>query len=228
MPCQLWAAAMDNAFVQAYCGLMEEVKIRHLTILRVLAHGHQDPLARPPESPLSIATPYHHDEVAWLNLRKICEIIGIGCLLAYSDVDGMRSMQKEYKPSIIMKKLLGINPGFFPIPILQQRGPKGEVLGFSIKTSGFANKDDIIRIWNLSGEHMHRGCLKSLVQFDKQATSQTEIIKHLNSIVELLENHRIPLFGSDRHLRVHLLSETREGYPVVARVSNGDARTTAE
>jgi hypothetical protein len=70
---------MDDpkATIELYCGLMEEIKIRQQVISTIL------------ERKLSLPVRVAH-ELCYLQLRMICELIAIGCLVAHGDITRRR------------------------------------------------------------------------------------------------------------------------------------------
>jgi hypothetical protein len=58
-------------------------------------------------------------EMAYLQLRHICEVLAIGCLAAQGDFKTQRAFRKEYRPPIIFDALRQIYPNYFPQPALR-------------------------------------------------------------------------------------------------------------
>jgi hypothetical protein len=67
------------ASVASYCGLMEELKARHAVVSKVLIDARESQF---------VLTPYVLGELCFLQLRMMCELIALGCLLVHGDVPG--------------------------------------------------------------------------------------------------------------------------------------------
>jgi hypothetical protein len=210
-----------------YVELMEEIKLRHITALRTLSQGTRSFTERDPKHPLSHAPPFLHIEIAYLNLRKICEIIALASLLAHGDFPGSRSktLRKSWRAPEIMAELGKLNPDFYPIPIDQHHNDQGETIGFSIKEEGYLTRDEASNLWNICGDYLHRGSLSKIRDPDYQKWDSRDILDYLNKISSLLEIHRIPILSSKYHLRVVMWSRQRDGAAVVQLIE-GDARTS--
>src|SRR5712664_2962101 len=84
-----------------YADLLEEAKGRIFSIDAAIGGraGIQGPLAR---------------EYAYLQLRMLCEVIALGCLVAHGDLSAAQAtkLQKEYAADKIIKRLDGLHANF--------------------------------------------------------------------------------------------------------------------
>src|SRR5215211_5690148 len=91
--------------LQVYAGFLEEVKIQIASIEAALRGGtpFPGPIVR---------------EFCYLQLRMLCELIALGCLVAHGDIRAAQSkdLQKEWSAYRIMDALEKLHPGFYPRP----------------------------------------------------------------------------------------------------------------
>jgi hypothetical protein len=84
---------------------MEEAKLRALSIDTITS------------SSVELSVPLLR-EYGFLQLRMLCELIALGCLVAHGDIERttMAALQKEYKAGVIIKRLEKLHPNFYPSP----------------------------------------------------------------------------------------------------------------
>lgn len=101
-----------------YCCVMEEILIRDEILMAVLADGVA-------ETPCMALQPFMQgrvvEEIAYLQLRMICELIALACLVAHGEVSGVQKadLRKEWNADKIIKKVGSLHPGFYPVPVRQ-------------------------------------------------------------------------------------------------------------
>lgn len=100
MPTQ---ADLDAASV--YTSIMEEAKFRALSVNTLTSS--QIGL------PVSLLR-----EFCFLQLRMLCELIALGCLVAHGDIKETKSLalRKSYNAGNIVKGLEKLHPNFYPSP----------------------------------------------------------------------------------------------------------------
>lgn len=88
------ATSRDQKQMNLYANLMDEVKVRFDCINRaVLGHtGYPAPIVR---------------EICWLQVRMICELVALSCLVAHGDIASLQSHKigKAYSADEILDKL---------------------------------------------------------------------------------------------------------------------------
>src|SRR6202051_4989254 len=95
----------DLDAARVYASVMEEAKFRALSIHTLTCS----------QIPLSVSL---LREFCFLELRMLCELIALGCLVAHGDIEETKasSFQKAYKADDILKRLETLHPNFYPIP----------------------------------------------------------------------------------------------------------------
>lgn len=176
----------DQAALKNYTGLMVEARARALSI---------NTLTRDQRG---IPSPLVH-EYCVLQIRMICEIVALSCLVAHGDLVGRASssISKAYAPGKIFSSLTELHDDFFPVPVK----PIKTVTGWHMADySGgpFADKQEIIDIWNKCGELLHRGTLKNLLKQRNPVQSNFADVNNWGQkLLNLLSNHRI--LRNNRH-----------------------------
>lgn len=168
-----------------YANLMAEVRIR-MTSIETACKGQT-----------GIASPLIK-EFCFLQLRMICELIALGCLVAHGDIKATQSKRwgKEYSADRILRLLDDLHPDFYPAPVLHTRtGPDTHHLE-AIK-GGFMTKADLLLLYQKCGNILHRGSVKRLVTKKKMLLqiNPPEIIRLGQRIINLLQSHRVLLLG---------------------------------
>jgi hypothetical protein len=174
-----------------YCSFMDEIKQRVQVLGDILAIKY--PLPR------GVAA-----ELCHLQLRFICELIALGCLVAHGDIQDVRKeLEKQYHPREILKRLEGLHPSFYPVPGNQKTDPgTGAVLGLEIIKDGFLTKPELLSLYGMCGDVLHLGSLKSVLAESKTSWEPEKIAGWRDKIVRLLNHHQIQLFDSPDQLWV--------------------------
>jgi hypothetical protein len=134
-----------------YADLMEEAKVRLKSIETAVAGD------------MNIPTSLAH-EYSYLQLRMLCELIALGCLVAHGDIKEVQDkrFQDEYHAARIMAGLERLHSGFYPQPAKQIYGNGvHELRAFH---TGFLTKPELFSLYGRSGEFLHRGRMKGLVR----------------------------------------------------------------
>jgi len=188
--------------INLYAALMEEIKIR-IGLTEMAIQGKlfiHSQLVR---------------EISYLQLRLICELIALGCLVVHGDIKTVREKRfmKEYDASKIITGLQVLHPNFYPLPIVTEFDfdSKGHHRTVPI-TSAFLTKQELITLCGKSGDHLHRGSIKKLMKPRNLniPNSYPDIWEWLKKIGTLLSNHQIGLLGGKTHV-LCILSATNLG-----------------
>lgn len=183
-----------------YPVIMEEIKLR----VNLLTAIRTNQITELPEGALF--------ELAYLQLRYICEMIGCACLCAHGDLPATKrpDIQALYKPGQIFAKLEELNPDFFPRAGKIIRDDKGSILGLQPALIQPLTKEDLKTLYDKEcNEVLHWGSLK------KPRFAQKRDFKRVDEweqrIVELLNVHFIRLAVPKKHLWVRMSSIENDG-----------------
>jgi hypothetical protein len=171
------ASEMNEQAMEAYRGLLLEIKYRTEAIDAVLAG---DVLLR-----AKIA-----EETAYLQLRMICELIAIGCLIIHGDLSAKKTdLMKSYKADWILNVLEKMHSKFFPVALEQGDDKSTVPPGWIHKTEGFLTRHELIELYNRhAGDKLHRGSARNILKIDKPLQFH-EVRRWRDKIVGLLNRH---------------------------------------
>ena len=195
-----------NATLRLYASIMEEIKLRHAAIDTGLGTAR----ALLP-APLT-------SEFCFLQIRMICELIAIGCLVAHGDItkDGKgKRLLNEWSAETIMTELGKLHPYFFPRPIkltvTERNGanPKGSI---HLASRGRQiSKEEFLTLYGRAGGALHRGTLNKLIgRKPTKAPGDAEIKDWAQKLMGLLNDHHISSWDNLRQL-VCIMKATDQG-----------------
>jgi hypothetical protein len=198
--------------LELYGGLMEEVKLRigaidHCTLNR------------------SGLAPHFVKDFCYLQLRMICELIAIGCLVAHGDIveAAPKELTKHWSADRIMESLGALHPHFYPKPIRKTRTPSGwhvEPIEYPLSKTAFLD------MYGKCGNALHRGNLRKLLkgQFPIHV-NYPDITAKAQKILDLLANHMmITKAGATVILCVlHNPSDNNRAQVAIAEIPEGQA-----
>ncbi len=173
-----------------YCELMQEIKIRDLGIDRLQTS----------EAPAQIVY-----ESSYLQLRMICELIAMACLVIHGDIPATktRKMTSTWSAEEIIKRLSNLHSDFYPRPVSAEPGNKFKITDI---TSGFLTKADLLDLNGKCGDRLHRGTVKNVRQrINPQNVSFEQVKKWQRMIGQLLNHHWIKLHDSDDQIGVQMM-----------------------
>lgn len=183
---QFYQFGMNESALTTYRALMVEVKYRIEAIDRVL-QGETSLRAKIGE------------ELCYLQLRMICELIAIGCLVLHEDTMFMsQKLLKSYEADRIMGGLESLHPKFFPQPLVQndvhEEGLPPQWLHLE---SGFLTKDDLSRLWSReAGGRLHRGSARNVLKSDTPLI--LDKVRHWRDKIVTLLNRHIVLSNDEK------------------------------
>jgi hypothetical protein len=194
MPAQSPIDKREQAAIDLYANLMEEAKVRFYLIN--MAIGGKTGL---PERGVR--------EFCYLQIRMLCEVIALACLAANGTVKetGGKDPQKGAYADKIIKRLGGLNQEFYPRPAVEKGS--GGATRLVPATESFLAPDELVKLYDLCGDHLHRGSLKRLLDPKELFPAKYEdIVGWTNKIVKLLDRHYITL-GDKKTVILCLLGE---------------------
>lgn len=201
----------DDVSLMPYLNLMEEAKSRALAINTLLGMK-----ASMPEAYLR--------ECCFLQLRMLCEVIALGCLVAHDDVVAKRGSRllKRYEPGAIFKEVEQLHPDFYPIPCAFERTEAGIHLGDYEKP--FLRQSELTKLWEQAGSLLHRGSLKKFrSDSKKQELGFSDIVTWGQKALNLLSVHRIAHRGAQSGLIVLLHVDDLNGAVQVLKYGRHEA-----
>jgi hypothetical protein len=139
--------------LRLYSAILEETKVR-INCVNIALEGRT-------------SLPEHNAvEFCYLQLRMLCELIAVGCLVVHGDVEGTKGLRKVWAADEIMKRLEQLHPDFYPHPAVFTFPRPGRVRLEKVE-NGFLKRDELVRLVALTGDLLHRGSLKTLVSPNK-------------------------------------------------------------
>jgi hypothetical protein len=171
-----------------YCNLMQEIKIRDQSMAELSS------------SPIPAQIAY---ESCYLQLRMICELIAIGCLVVHGDIPAItKKLKKSWDHDFVIKRLSEIHPDFYP-------HPKEPILGdrYNLRdvTEDILTKSELLALYGKSGDRLHRGTAENaLSKLNPNNVSFVQIQAWRTKIVRLLQHHWITLYNSPDRVGVQM------------------------
>jgi len=222
----------EDNLLSLYIAVAEEFKVRVSAINFALGGA----MAQLPAAD-SIAA-----EFCYLQLRMMCELIALGCLIAHGDIQGASTSKilKEYSAERILKMLSELEPQFFPYPTSRRRDPNKHN-GWLIcgpRNADYTTKEELIALYRRTGEYLHRGSLKNFAPLGRVSENELqEITKAGQRLIHLMNEHSIILVGGRRVLicalsqaelggaaKVDLIATNPNSPTLFARPADGSGR----
>ncbi len=191
-----------NPEQQIYADLMDEARLR--------LHAMRDAIAL-----RDSWVPRLLQEFVYLQLRMLCEIIALGCLVAHGDIKDSGSL-KLWEAPRILKRLEELNADFFPRAVRFRKLSNGE-LNLDNYDAPHLTKAELAKLWGQSGDYLHRGSAKNLIaNYGKILNVNLDIIiEYGRKILNLLEQHVISSADRRGHLLVALAADDAGGNAMV-------------
>lgn len=191
--------SVDDA-VRGYLPLMHELAIR------------TDLVAHACEGRLNLAPPYAR-EYAYLQFRRMCELIALGCLQLHGDLPQTQtqSAKREWNAERIMSLLHRTYPHSFPQAVTWTVTPTGPRIEANSKPNALTLQE-FKTLYAECGEVLHRGTIRSLQ--GAVALSDADYHKTLqwqSKVVDLMNQHMV---GRANGAGFYIVSiRTQSGYP---------------
>lgn len=166
--------------LKVYLGLMVEAKERAMSVNALT--GDQR----------GIPSPLVH-EYGVLQIRMLCEIIGLACLVAHGDLvaKAKPDLRKVYAPGQIFAELEKMHDDFYPVPIKPEKTENGWHMA-EYDGAAFLTKGEVAGIWARCGDVLHRGHLKKLLKVNSPLQNNfLDLQEWGQKIMNLLSAHRI-------------------------------------
>jgi len=204
---------VNRSVLLSYCNLMEELKLRHAIVMKILTDAKERRFTLPP---------FAAGDLCYVQLRKICELIALGCLLVHGDIPGTRTqkMRKASAADWIINRLSEINPSFYPLPGIQKLDKAGKLITIEPNSKPYLTKPDLLTLYVECGAKLHRGTLGDILKARGKPSDFVRILKWSAKITQLLNFHRIPLAGGQHEIWVTMdsLGDGKVRHEVMIRV----------
>jgi len=186
------ATKTDKAAADLYGGLMAELKARAESINTAIG------LTATIPAPLL-------REYGYLQLRMMCELVALGCLVAHGDIPAThaKSLQKAYDAADIFKALDALHPDFFPVPV-KSRQVAG-VFHLDKSDEPHLTKSDLVQLYGRCGDVLHKGSVRKLLKEKAAAFADfNDLIEWRKKLLDLLSMHQIMRLGGQFYFTVTL------------------------
>lgn len=185
-------ATNELATSELYANIMEEIKHR----IAAIDTGTMNQLP--------VAAPFVR-EFCYLQLRMICELIALGCLVAHGDIKATqkKSLQKEWSAETIVNALAELHPDFFPLAINSTKVSTHHQI--EIVNPHVMTKDEFLSLYGRCGGILHKGNVRKLIK--QQIPIQfnwPEITAIAQKILDLLSHHVVVTLGGEKVFLVTL------------------------
>lgn len=183
--------------VRGYLKLMHEVVIR-LDLVSHACHGR-----------LNLTPPYAF-EYCYLQYRRICELLALGCLQLHGDLPDTRTSAtaKEWNAERIMSLLQRKHPHAFPQSVISTKIPDGWSYVANAKPNAMTF-NDFKALYSKCGSVLHRGTIRSIeVEAPLAKCDYDLLINWSHKIVDLLNEHFIARSSGQGLYFVSLKTET--------------------
>jgi hypothetical protein len=215
------ASAEQLKSMHLYANIMEEVKFRIQAINHTLA------------GQTSLLFPFAN-EFGFLQLRMLCELIALGCLVAHGDIQATKTSkyQKAYAADDIMKMMEGLNPDFFPIPVVETSSGGGHHHLEARTGNDWLSKAELISLNGKCGDVLHRGSIKKLISKTPPVQHRfPEVQQWAQKVANLLSHHLIAVSGGEELMicllqnpldagRAQVVRAKREGSPLLSEAAS--------
>lgn len=134
-------------------------------------------------------------EFSYLQIRMVCELVALGCLVAHGDIQATKTkkLQKEWSAEKIIEQLETLHPYFFPQPVHQSvDGNHHHLQGISPPS---LTKDEFLRLYNECGDVLHRGSAKKLLGNTSVQVDYNSITALAQKLNDLLQIHIVVMLG---------------------------------
>src|SRR5262249_21269790 len=138
-------------------------------------------------------------EFGFLQLRMVCELIALGCLIIHGDIEETKSRRfKTHKADDILNGLERFTPEFYPKPFRLEPDPAPGTTSLRFRPSSeYLTKPQLLNLYHRQcGTALHRGQLGKLIA-EPPPDDMAEIAKNAGLLLNLLHTHFV-LFAQDK------------------------------
>ena len=168
---------------------------------------------------LNLNPPYAR-EYCYLQFRRVCELMALGCLLLHEDIPSTQTnaAKKEWHAQKIMQLLNREHPHSFPQCVTRKMIDGIHHFDANSKPNALTYRE-FHALYNKCGEMLHRGTIKSIEVEAPIAQSEYEVVIGWHrKIVDLMNEHIIAQKSGNAMYLVSLKSEN--GLPACSLFTN--------
>lgn len=182
--------------------------VTRLDLVAHACHGH-----------LNLSPPYAR-EYCYLQYRRICELVALGCLQLHGDLPAARSSaaKKEWNAERIMKLLQKNHPHSFPQSLTRTKTADTWHFQANSKPNALTFAEFKV-LYSKCGEILHRGTIRSIEAEGPVAKPEyDEVIHWSHKLVNLLNEHVIA--RANEQGLYHISLKTESGGPACSVFAN--------
>lgn len=143
-------------------------------------------------------------ELCYLQLRILCELIAMSCLVAHGD--SPRTLREIYQADKIVNAMSKLREHFYPLPATRVTRDNHTLIK-GLPDANHLAKADLVKLWGISGDVLHRSPLSKLEKRDASDVADcSDVLSWQAKVCGLLNEHLIAL-GGRRGLLVSLSVE---------------------
>ncbi|HUZ65974.1 MAG TPA: hypothetical protein VMU82_19895, partial [Acetobacteraceae bacterium] len=137
-------------------------------------------------------------EHCFLQIRMICELIALGCLVAHGDIEKATRLKKVWETGKIIDELEKLHPDFFPKAMRQEQDQFGKDHHGLHGKEDTLTKEAFLKMYRECGGYLHKGSLKNLLKHNSPIQINfPEITARAQKLNDFLEVHAIMMFGAE-------------------------------
>ena len=180
-----------------YLDLMIEIKDRLQAIHRCCIQEIAEPMFQ---------KTYLAAEFVLVQLRMICEMIAVGCIVAH-EIDPRNDLKKEYSASRIFYELEKLKPEYFPDPVQAIIDPKTGVINYEPQGNAIS-REELKVLYERCNELIHRIKWKEAVARKRRIYPTDYFFECADKIANLLDIHLIKIALEEKMIRVTMNGPT--------------------
>lgn len=186
--------------IKRYLILINEVGIRIDLVMKAC------------NSELNLTPPFAR-EYAYLQFRRICELLALGCLLLHGDLPKARTKKakREWNAEKIMKLLCANHAHAFPQSVRMRKEGKVWNMKGNCKPNAMTWKE-FEKLYTECNSVLHRGSIRTLEQTSRfDEATYKRVVSWQGKLVALLNEHLVVAANGRQCYYISL--RTREGTP---------------
>ncbi len=164
------------------------------------------------EGRLDLTPPYAR-EYAYLQFRRCCELLALGCLFLHGDLPEAKTnaAKKEWNAERIMRLLHKAHPHAFPQSVTCERTESGMSIKANSKPEALS-LDEFKKLYAECGEVLHRGTIRTVEALGMPSQGDYErVIRWQRKLVQLMNEHIVVSANGVDHYLIAL--RTASGFP---------------